>query len=212
MVRHISSFAVCCSIGAWTLAGSLASAQTKTVEFAFEDTWLLPDISHPAWAPRLMTGRFQWTYPEGDSGAGAGQFLELDLPWWGTDLSMLLFSFEADVIEITLNGSYHDLGVDVTIRFDEPLSPESPSMIDVSGSSFEIQRGVSYQGHFQSGRVVPEQPCPADMDGDGDADGDDFFAYLDLFAAGDDRADIDGDGDRDADDFFAYLDLFARGC
>ncbi|MCB9846046.1 MAG: PQQ-like beta-propeller repeat protein [Phycisphaeraceae bacterium] len=54
--------------------------------------------------------------------------------------------------------------------------------------------------------------CAADIDGDGDADGDDFFGYLDLFAAGDDRADLDGDGDRDADDFFTYLDLFASGC
>ncbi|MCB9844969.1 MAG: PQQ-binding-like beta-propeller repeat protein [Phycisphaeraceae bacterium] len=54
--------------------------------------------------------------------------------------------------------------------------------------------------------------CRADIDGDGDADGDDFFTYLDLFAAGDPDADLDGDGDRDADDFFAYLDLFAQGC
>ncbi len=54
--------------------------------------------------------------------------------------------------------------------------------------------------------------CAADLDGDGDADADDFFAYLDLFAGGDDRADVDGDGDLDADDFFAYLDLFTVGC
>ena len=54
--------------------------------------------------------------------------------------------------------------------------------------------------------------CPADLDGDGDADADDFFGYLDLFAADDPDADIDGDGDADADDFFAYLDLFALGC
>ncbi len=54
--------------------------------------------------------------------------------------------------------------------------------------------------------------CAADIDGDGDADADDFFGYLDLFAAGDDLADIDGDGDTDADDFFGYLDLFAAGC
>ncbi len=55
--------------------------------------------------------------------------------------------------------------------------------------------------------------CPADLDGDGDADADDFFRYLDAFAAGDlDVCDIDGDGDCDADDFFAYLDLFAAGC
>ncbi len=55
--------------------------------------------------------------------------------------------------------------------------------------------------------------CPADIDGDGDADADDFFAYLDAFAAGDlGVCDIDGDGDCDADDFFGYLDLFAQGC
>ncbi len=55
--------------------------------------------------------------------------------------------------------------------------------------------------------------CPADVDGDGDADADDFFAFLDAFAAGDAAiCDIDGDGDCDADDFFAYLDLFAQGC
>ncbi len=54
--------------------------------------------------------------------------------------------------------------------------------------------------------------CPADLDGDGDADAKDFFAYLDLFASGDDGADIDGDGDIDAEDFFGYLDLFVAGC
>ncbi len=54
--------------------------------------------------------------------------------------------------------------------------------------------------------------CVADFDGDGDIDADDFFAYLDAFAAGDDSADLEGDGDLDADDFFLYLDAFAAGC
>ncbi len=54
--------------------------------------------------------------------------------------------------------------------------------------------------------------CPADIDRDGDADADDFFGFLDLFAADDDRADIDGNGTIDADDFFAYLDEFVMGC
>lgn len=49
---------------------------------------------------------------------------------------------------------------------------------------------------------------PADIEQDGDVDADDFFTFLDLFVAGDDRADIEGDGDLDADDFFAFLDRF----
>ena len=54
--------------------------------------------------------------------------------------------------------------------------------------------------------------CPADIDGNGTLDADDFFAFLDLFAAGDPRADITGNGIIDANDFFAYLDLFVAGC
>jgi len=66
-------------------------------------------------------------------------------------------------------------------------------------------------------------PCPADLTGpggepDGVLDADDFFRYLDLFAAGDADADLAGapdggpDGLIDANDFFRYLDLFAQGC
>lgn len=51
----------------------------------------------------------------------------------------------------------------------------------------------------------------ADINADGLTDGSDFFAYLDLFAAGELAADLDGDGDLDADDFFTYLDRFAQG-
>lgn len=55
--------------------------------------------------------------------------------------------------------------------------------------------------------------CAGDLDGDGDADADDFFDYVDSFAAGDfGVCDVDADGDCDADDFFAFLDDFARGC
>ncbi len=64
---------------------------------------------------------------------------------------------------------------------------------------------------FFCGPYCPSD-CAADFDGDGDADADDFFAYLDLFAADDPAADLDGDGDADADDFFQYLDAFIAGC
>ncbi len=59
---------------------------------------------------------------------------------------------------------------------------------------------------------IDTHACPGDIDGDGDTDAEDYFAFLDLFVAGDDRADIDGSGVIDADDYFAFLDLFAEGC
>ncbi|MFG0328241.1 MAG: GC-type dockerin domain-anchored protein [Phycisphaerales bacterium JB037] len=84
---------------------------------------------------------------------------------------------------------------------------------------------------------TPPPSCPADLTGssdandptygvpDGDADGDDFFFYLDAFAANNLAVcDLTGssdpndpsfdvpDGDCDGDDFFRYLDLFAQGC
>lgn len=60
--------------------------------------------------------------------------------------------------------------------------------------------------------AIMREPCPADITGNGVVDADDFFAYLDLFAAGDPRADLDGNGVIDSADFFLYLDFFVLGC
>lgn len=85
--------------------------------------------------------------------------------------------------------------------------------------------------------VVGNAECPADLTGssdpqddsfsipDGDADSDDFFFFLDGFAAqnlavadftgtGDPNAPGYGvpDGDCDSDDFFYYLDRFSESC
>ncbi|MCC5786959.1 MAG: hypothetical protein JJU33_09695 [Phycisphaerales bacterium] len=54
--------------------------------------------------------------------------------------------------------------------------------------------------------------CPPDLNGDGVVDADDFFLFLQLFAAGDPAADFNNDGVIDADDFFAFLGAFAAGC
>ncbi len=84
---------------------------------------------------------------------------------------------------------------------------ESP--VNLSGSlifSLELEGGLDVI------MVADPAGCASDLDGDGDADADDFFVYLDLFAADDPAADLDNDGDTDADDFFTYLDLFAQGC
>jgi len=72
-------------------------------------------------------------------------------------------------------------------------------------------------------RFTESNGCPADLTGpdagvpDGVVDANDFFFYLNLFAAGDSAADLTGnggapDGVIDANDFFAYLGLFTQGC
>ncbi len=64
--------------------------------------------------------------------------------------------------------------------------------------------------HYVPGGTIPT--CPPDMNGDGVVDADDFFLFLQFFAAGDPRADFNNDGVIDADDFFSFLSAFAAGC
>ncbi len=87
--------------------------------------------------------------------------------------------------------------------FDDPTSTGGDP-----NSGDESYQVLLYIGNIDKGFGF----CSADLDFDGDADADDFFAYLDQFAAGACAADRDFDGDADADDFFAYLDAFAAGC
>ncbi len=61
--------------------------------------------------------------------------------------------------------------------------------------------------HYQLGAF-----CRPDLNGDEVLDGDDFFLFLQLFAAGDPRADFNNDGVIDANDFFIYLNQFYLGC
>ncbi len=86
--------------------------------------------------------------------------------------------------------------------------------LDKQGNILQQVDLPNYVTNWISAEILSEAGgCAADLDGDGDVDADDFFAYLDGFAAGDlGVCDIDGDGDCDADDFFGYLDLFAAGC
>ncbi len=104
--------------------------------------------------------------------------------------------------------------VDISV----PGEPVLMEIIDIdTGTLGTIARGGTlYVAALGSGLATVDiascQACPADLDDDGDADAEDFFAYLDFFVAGDDRADRDRDGDIDAEDFFAYLDAFAVPC
>ncbi len=99
------------------------------------------------------------------------------------------------------------------IQYDASVAND----VEVLGDGSVVVVGKAFNGNLGKWLAMmwiapPVPSCPADLTGDGVADSSDFFAYLDLFAAGDPAADITGNGTIDADDFFAYLDLFADGC
>jgi len=184
-----------------------SAALAETVTYVLDDVWLLPDMSHPGSAAQQMTGTVEWTYVVGDFENGSGEFIELDLPWWGEGLPPLAWTIETSALEITMPGKYHDYGVDVTLRLDEPLTPESPSPIDTVLSAFEIQVGVSWQGHVISGSLVPVlAACPADLDGDGTVGVTDFLQLLAAWGPCPGcPEDLDGDDAVGILDFLALL-------
>lgn len=152
-----------------TLASStLVHAQTRTVTYNLENVWLDPDITHPAISAEQMTGTFEWTYTVGDFENGSGQFLSLDLPWYGTDISGLTINVDLNTIEFTLPLNQHSNGVDLTLRIPGLLSTSlSTEIVSVGpfGKDFEIWAGAPYEGHVISGNIVPETPLDLNING-----------------------------------------------
>lgn len=144
---------------AWlTGMSTTALAQTNTVTYSLDDLWLIPDTSHPGSTSQPMTGSFEWTYDVGDFENGSGQFIELDTPWYNPGIAELNITIEVKSIEFSLKGNYHDRGFDMNLVLITPLSPDLPSSLDTTWSKFDIQYGISYQGHVESGSIVPDSP------------------------------------------------------
>ncbi len=61
-------------------------------------------------------------------------------------------------------------------------------------------------------QVILARYCAADVTDDGTIDVQDFFAFLDAFAADESWADWDANGILDSDDFFGFLNDLAGGC
>ena len=131
-------------------------AQTTAVSYDLDDVWLLPATTHP-WEPaQQMTGSFEWTYVPGDFENGSGQFVDLYVPWYGSNFQALNINVDLTSIEFVLPGNYHDTGLDLTLHLLQPLSPTQVAVVDISRSSFDIQQvGISHKGHVESGSVVP---------------------------------------------------------
>jgi hypothetical protein len=114
-----------------------------------------------------MTGVFSWTYNAGEFNDGVGQFISLSIPWSLHDETDLKASFDiAKSIEITLPGSVHDDGVDITLVLVQPLTPTTSSLINLvqtgtlNRSKYSIGGNGFHDGFFLSGSVSPTVAVP----------------------------------------------------
>jgi len=103
-----------------------------------------------------MTGVFSWTYDVGDFENGVGQFSALVIPHTSHDQTDLVATIDVQQsIEITLPGSTHDDGVDITLVLLVPLTPTTSSSIDLVLSKYEIGGNGFFTGLFLSGIISP---------------------------------------------------------
>ena len=115
-----------------------------------------------------ITGTFYWTYDSDDFEGGNGVFTSLEIPWLPSGTGPPLeqegmnLIIESNQIEISLDGNFHDFGLDISIKFEEPLSPTQPSLIDPNTSFFECCGNGFKNQDFQSGSISPI-PDPADL-------------------------------------------------
>ncbi len=102
-----------------------------------------------------MFGTFTWTYNIGDFENGVGLFTFLDIPFTAHDHTDLNAVFDiGNSIEITLEGSVHDDGVDITLFLAQPLTPTTSSPVDLVRSKYEIGGNGFHTGLFLSGDIV----------------------------------------------------------
>lgn len=103
-----------------------------------------------------MTGTFSWTFDIGDFENGVGQFTFLEVPHTSHDHTDLNATIDVgQSIEITLPGSTHDDGVDITLVLLQALTPTTSSSINLILSKYEIGGNGFYDGLFLSGLISP---------------------------------------------------------
>jgi hypothetical protein len=115
-----------------------------------------------------ITGMFDWTYSVDDFEGGDGVFTALEIPWLpgGTapplEQEGMVLTIENNQIEISLDGNFHDYGLDISLKFVQSLSPTQSSLIDLSTSFYECCGNGFKDQLFQSGSISPI-PQPANL-------------------------------------------------
>ena len=133
---------------------SAGSARAATVTYTLDN--VVQDDS------LQMTGSFDWTYTPGEFLNGSGQFTDLYIPGYGTDISGLTISIDIEnSIEFSNIAPIQFGGVTVTLALQAPLSPTQSALIDLDLSLYDIERG-GLSGVFVSGSITPSAvPVPA---------------------------------------------------
>ncbi len=146
----------------WMICGlgiiAVGEAQAEVVSYTLDNIILEEGTQ--------MTGTFSWTYDIGDFENGVGEFSLLEIPYSVHDQLDLQATIDAtQSIEITLPGSTHDDGVDITLVLLMPLTPTSGSLIDLVLSKYEIGGNGFHTGIFLSGSISPDLPVEIFTDG-----------------------------------------------
>ena len=130
-------------------------SSAETLCFALDNVFFLKEGSTTNL--QQMHGYFTWNYTPGDFENGIGELLYVDIPGTMHGINDLIVTIEVGGIEISLDGSFHDDGVDVSLKFLSDLSPTGSSVIDTdpANSKFEIGGNGFYRGTIESGSVVP---------------------------------------------------------
>ena len=136
----------------------VGTTHAATASYTLEDV-ILEDLTQ-------ITGTFDWTYAIGDFEGGSGVFTTLEIPWrpGGSvpplEQEGMVFTIEDKQIEISLDGNYHDFGLDIILKFPlNPLSPTESSPIDtdpLTGSFFECCGNGFKDQPFISGSISPK--------------------------------------------------------
>jgi len=140
---------------------TVGSAQAATVSYILDNIFLDNGTQ--------LTGAFDWDYTIGDFEGGNGTFTTLKIPVQPSGSSPpledpnMVLSIENKQIEISLDGNFHDYGLDIIMKF-EPLSPTQSSLIDLDTSFYECCGNGFHDHFFISGSIAPvisSVPVPA---------------------------------------------------